>query len=112
VLHSIIYEKQKNFMNSAKEELWDGAAKEWYQPLGFGTKVRTTQDAGTDDWNPKAKARRRWGMLGMVINFHDSHGLSYTVLHEDLTWACYEPEELVVFVEEWSRTTLKTCIHD
>lgn len=49
------------------------------------------------DWSEKVKRVRRFGVVGVVIHSHDSHGVCYEVRHEDdLTVGAYEPHELVV----------------
>lgn len=63
-----------------------------------GTWVRTVAvpDPPTD-WSDKFKRTRRFGVVGVVIHSHDSHGVCYEVRHEDdLTVGAYEPEELAV----------------
>lgn len=60
--------------------------KPW-PPIPHGTPVRTTKDAGSNDWASEAVTKRRWGVQGVVLNHHDSHGLCYDVRHEDGTIA-------------------------
>lgn len=63
--------------------------------LPLGTVVRTTEDAGADDWNPLVLENRRWGAVGTVIYRSDAHGLCYHVRHADGgSEAWYEPAEL------------------
>ena len=64
------------------------------EPLQFGTKVRTTEDAGSNDWTAAGRAQRRWGEKGVVMDRSDSHGLCFCVRHQDGTKAWYEPDEL------------------
>ncbi len=69
-----------------------------YPPISPGTHVRTTQeDAGVkDSWTEEGKKQRKWGIEGIVITHHDSHGLCYEVHHSDDTTGCYDPSELQV----------------
>jgi hypothetical protein len=46
------------------------------------------------DWTPQALASRKWGILGVVAGYHDSHGLFYDVKHQDGSMGFYEPHEL------------------
>jgi len=64
------------------------------ESLQIGTQVLTTEDAGADDWAEEAKAKRKWGVTGTVVDRSDSHGLCYRVKHEDGSTAWYEPAEL------------------
>lgn len=78
-----------------------------HKRLKVGTAVRTTKDAGRDDWDPP-RTKIRWGTTGNVIGHHDSHGLCYDVEHLDGTTACYDPDELRVIegeteVADWTR---------
>jgi len=67
-----------------------------YPPISPGTLVKTTEDTGCDDWTREALASRKWGVRGMVITHHDSHGLCYEVKHEDGTVGYYDPSEIEV----------------
>lgn len=70
--------------------------KKW-PPIEHGTIVITThENPEIDDWNEAALASRQWGVLGEVVNHHDSHGLYYEVKHPDGTIGCYDPSELEV----------------
>lgn len=60
-----------------------------------GTKVKTTEDAGSTDWSDPARQHVKWGAVGIVLSHSDSHGRVYQVLHNDETVAWYEPEELI-----------------
>lgn len=55
-------------------------------------------DVEASDWMPEALAARRWGVTGLVVGHHDSHGLVYEVEHDDGTRACYERRELEIVV--------------
>ncbi len=47
------------------------------------------------DWTAEAVARRRFGVTGVVVQHHDSHGLCFDVRHDDDdTVGCYEEREL------------------
>jgi len=64
------------------------------------TPVRTRKPAKeSNDWTPKAKETRRWGVEGKVIDYSDANGLrivaSYHVDHKDGTTAFYERRELI-----------------
>ena len=76
----------------------DGRTRGCYWPtdeeLQYGTKVRTTVDAGANDWTAEGRAKRRWGARGTVIDRSDAHGLCYGVRHKDGSVAWYEPTEL------------------
>jgi hypothetical protein len=64
------------------------------------THVRTTRDAGADDWSAEALKSRQWGVQGVVIRSSNAHGLCYLVRHPDGTQGWYEAEELVRDDEE------------
>lgn len=72
-------------------------------------------DVEASDWMPEARAARRWGVTGLVVGHHDSHGLVYVVEHDDGTRGCYERRELEVVVGipmfdvlEWMLAPLST----
>ena len=73
-----------------------------HERLHEGTRVRTVKHFSVEhemrEWTAEAQCRRKWGVVGTVINHHDSHGLCYDVRHDDGTVGCYEPEELQVRV--------------
>lgn len=65
--------------------------------LGEGSRVVTVQsDRVSNDWMPEAHIRRKFGVMGVIIAEHNSHGLCYDVKHSDGTVGCYDPWELVV----------------
>lgn len=67
-----------------------------WPPLPPGTHVRTVRpDWVSSDWTTEALASRQWGAAGTVLRHHDSHGLTYEVLH-GATIGHYEPRELQV----------------
>ena len=75
-----------------------GRADAW-PPLKPGTRVRTTQRNGTEEyekrnWAESARGARKWGVKGTVGEHHTGHGLCYTVVHDDGTTGWYDPEEL------------------
>ena len=76
----------------------DGRTRGRYWPatdsFPYGTKVRTTADAGADDWAAGVGAKRRWGVKGIVIDRAGGHGPCYLVRHKDGSEAWYEPAEL------------------
>jgi len=68
------------------------------KPHPDGTTVKTVPvDDPSDDWTETALAGRQWGVMGSVVGYHDSHGLTYEVRHPDGTVGHYEPRELQVF---------------
>lgn len=71
-----------------------------WPPLENGTRVRTVAipDAPTD-WTEEAKVVRRFGVLGTIFHYHDSHGLCYDVRHDDGIEACYDSRELAVLLD-------------
>ena len=73
-----------------------------YPPIALYTLVRTTQPNMElrKEWTDEAWANRKWGVEGMVLMHHDSHGLCYDVHHEDGTKGCYDPSELEVLSTE------------
>lgn len=71
-----------------------------WPPLENGTRVRTIAIPDVSNgWTEEAKAVRRFGVLGTIIHYHDSHGLCYDVRHDDGTEGCYDSRELVVLLE-------------
>lgn len=71
--------------------------KKW-PPLCPGTIVKTTQPnlAMREEWTDQGWAQRKWGIIGPIITYHDSHGLYYEVQHPDGTIGCYDPSEIEV----------------
>jgi len=69
-----------------------------------GTKVVTVKsNTPSADWTPEAEALRTFGIPGIVIGHHDSHGLCYEVAHfrsgserGSSFIAPYDPDELSV----------------
>jgi hypothetical protein len=43
---------------------------------------------------PGARENVKWGVYGIIVRCHDSHGLCYKVQHDDGSVAPYNPEEL------------------
>lgn len=64
------------------------------EPLQFGTKVRTTCDAGGEDWTDTMA--RRWGVDGVVVDRSDAHGLCYCVRYTDGSEGWFDPAELAM----------------
>lgn len=63
--------------------------------IPIGTRVKTVKpDQESKDWNARALAARKWGVMGKTVKEHDAHGLFYDVEHEDGTMGYYEPREL------------------
>lgn len=71
--------------------------KEKYPPISPGTSVQTTKPNWSQrrEWTDEGWAKRKWGVSGIVLTHHDSHGLCYDVLHLDGSIGCYDPSELV-----------------
>ena len=69
-----------------------------WPPINVGTEVVTTEaNDAVEGWTQEALDSRRWGIAGLVIAQHDSHGLSYEVQHgEDRSIGHYDPSELEV----------------
>lgn len=69
-----------------------------YPPISVGQKVRTTQANMMlrKDWTDEGWDSKKWGMQGIVVNYHDSHGLCYEVRHDDGSVGSYDPSELEV----------------
>ncbi len=74
---------------------------EQYPPISQRTRVLTLREnrAIRRQWRPEALLDRRWGVLGRVLNHHDSHGLCYEVTHSDGKVRYYDPSELKVLPE-------------
>lgn len=92
---------QYDYLNFRKHELKGGeimSKKSSYPPIKIGTKVRTTEPnmSMKTEWLPEAWVKRRWGVVGPVINYHDSHGLCYDVQHPDGSVGSYDPSEFCV----------------
>jgi len=51
------------------------------------------------DWTPEALLVRKSNVRGVVVGYHDAHGLVFEVQHDDGVVACYEPDELHVIDE-------------
>ncbi len=70
-------------------------------PILPATPIRTTQPnmALRKEWTDRAWEKRKWGVQGKIINRHDSHGLCYSVRHEDGSEAYYDPSEFEVIVK-------------
>lgn len=61
-----------------------------------GDRVKTTSDAGAEDWDPHFRERARWGVYGVVDRLVDEGaGVVYWVRHADHTEAPYEGSELM-----------------
>jgi hypothetical protein len=57
--------------------------------------VRTLEPKADKDYTEEGKKNRRWGVTGVIIAHHDSHGLCYDVKHdEDGSIGTYDPDEL------------------
>jgi hypothetical protein len=70
---------------------------EQYPPISYGTRVKTTEPNMTlrREWTDEGWASKKWGVEGVVIHHHDSHGLSYEVEH-DGTIGHYDPSEIQI----------------
>ena len=69
---------------------------EQYPPISYGTRVKTTEPntALRRHWTDEGWASKKCGVEGVVIDHHDSHGLSYEVEHDDGTVGHYDPSEI------------------
>lgn len=69
-----------------------------HPPIKVGTQVRTTKENVSlrGEWASEARAMRKWGMVGVVSDYSDAHGLCYEVYHNDKTHGWYDPSELEV----------------
>jgi hypothetical protein len=68
--------------------------KKW-PPIPVGARVKTLKEnINVSDWTSEALASRQWGVVGRVVTYHDSHGLSYEVRHPDGTIGHYDPTEI------------------
>ena len=67
-----------------------------WPPIGYGTLVKTIRRANpkVTDWTPGALASRQWGVVGEIVEHHDSYGLCYEVKHPDGTIGYYDPTEI------------------
>ncbi|MEK7498413.1 MAG: hypothetical protein AAB611_00975 [Patescibacteria group bacterium] len=48
------------------------------------------------EWTDEGWASKKWGVRGKILTHHDSHGLSYEVLHDDYTVGHYDPSEIEI----------------
>lgn len=73
---------------------------ESYSPIQPGTSVTTTKSDSVrrEDWTDEGWASKKWGLKGVVIAHHNSHGLCYEVRHEDGTVGTYDPSEVIIVV--------------
>ncbi len=63
------------------EELEHLPEPKW-PPLDNGTVVRTRlRNPPTPDWTKEASRSRHDNVLGVIVGYHDSHGLTYEVRH-------------------------------
>lgn len=53
-----------------------------WPPLDNGTVVRTRLNPSSTGWTEEALRSRRDGVLGVIVGYHDSHGLTYEVRHQ------------------------------
>ena len=68
-----------------------------WPPIDVGTKITTTEaNPEVDDWTEEALQSRQWGVRGVVLTHHDSHGLCYEVQHKDGSVGHYDPSEIDV----------------
>jgi hypothetical protein len=56
--------------------------------------VQTLLPLDTAEFYPEVQSSRKWGVKGVIIASHDSHGLCYEVEHEDGTIGAYTPREI------------------
>ena len=76
-----------------------------WPPLDHGTRVKTYKPntGKRKEWTDDGWAKRRWGVLGVIVGHHDSHGLFYDVQHEDGSVAGYDPSEFDVLRDSQER---------
>jgi AMMECR1 domain-containing protein len=55
--------------------------------------VRTLEPKA-DNYTDEGVKKRKWGVNGVIIAHHNSHGLCYDVRHEDGSIGTYDPNEL------------------
>ena len=55
--------------------------------------VRTLEPKA-DNYTAEGKKKRKWGVTGIIIAHHNSHGLCYDVRHDDGSVGTYDPDEL------------------
>lgn len=48
------------------------------------------------DLMPDAISSRKWGKIGRLCGYSNSHGLIFDIQHQDLTIGSYNPEELIL----------------
>lgn len=48
-----------------------------------GDRVKTSEAKHDDLYTPEARENRKWGVMGTVIEQHNSHGLNYKIRHDD-----------------------------
>ena len=73
------------------------STKKW-PPIDPGTAVKTIQPNWDkrEEWTDDGWTKRKWGVQGVILTHHDSHGLCYDVRHSDGTVGCYDPSEFTV----------------
>ena len=73
-------------------------SSEKWPPLDPGTRIKTTQpnEEMRREWTDEGWAGKKSGVLGTILQHHDSHGLCYDVRHDDGTEGCYDPSEFEV----------------
>lgn len=59
----------------------------------IGHKVRTIHPS-VHDWTYENHLARQWGVIGVVKDLSNAHGLCYKVEHDDGSSAWYDPKEL------------------
>ncbi len=81
----------------SEDEVLESEDGKW-PPLDPGMRIRTTQlnESMIREWTAQGLADKRWGVTGMILRHHDSHGLCYDVQHDDGTFGCYDPSEFEV----------------
>ena len=69
-----------------------------YPPVILGAMVKTTQEnpALKDEWTEEGHKERKWDIEGTIIEYSDSHGLCYKILHEDNTTGWYDRSEFEI----------------
>lgn len=92
---------KKLFAQVFPQEAAPMAIEEW-PPIPVGAAVQTTAPdmEKRPKWTDESWAKKKWGVKGIVTNYHDVRELCYDVVHEDKSSACYEPTEIKVIEKE------------
>ena len=79
-----------------KEYMLDWIMKQDEKQM-IGKRVKTDLSGRiSDDWTEEALTSRRHDVEGDVVHYHDAHGLTYEIMHDDGSIGHYEPRELQI----------------